>query len=165
MGGYFIKEAVRPSVLVYAVPPVSEMNLSPLLWGLEEEGIPGEVREFPDAPAETLARQAAEDSALDVGIGLNEMAGVAVLHHRDLLAHAPLFTLKAQDFMVDSLRRLGVNAARLVKRMPLVFNEGPKNSPGNQKSLTLSPKEFEELVSRIVTQVFWHYEETKPRSD
>lgn len=153
MEGHLPKEAVLPVVLVYAAPPVSEKNLAPILWGLEEEGIPGKVREYPKAPVEALAGQAAEDSPLGVGIGVNGMAGVAVLHHRDLLAHGPLFTLKEQAFESAGLRRLGVNAARLVKRMPLVFNQGVEKGTGGQKADAISPEAFEELVSRVVTQI------------
>jgi hypothetical protein len=151
--GALPQEVARPMVWVYVVPPFSERILAPLLWGLEEEGIPGKVREFPEARVETLAGLAAEDSPLAVGIGVNEMTGVAVLHHRDLLAHGPLFTLKEQAFESSGLRRLGVNAARLVKRMPLVFNQGPEKGTGGQKTDVLSTEDFEKLVSRVVAQI------------
>ena len=153
MEGHGPEEPERPMVLIYAAQPVSEKDLAPILWGLEEEGIPGKIRGFSVTPVEALAEQAAEDSPLAVGIGINVMDGVAMLHHQDLRTHGPLFRLKDRKFETRELRRLGVNAARLVKRMPLVFNQEARKDTRGQNPEVISPEDFEALVSRIVTRI------------
>jgi hypothetical protein len=92
-----------------------------ILCGLEEEGIPFQMQERPQGAAALLAREAARSSSLNVGIGVDSSTYEVALHHRDLADGAPLFTLSREEYQSPvTLRRLGVNAARLVKADPLV---------------------------------------------
>lgn len=112
----------RPAVFVFASNPLEEEVISHILCGLEEEGIPCQLQERPNGVAGLLARQAAESSSLNVGIGVNSSTRNVVLHHRDLAEGAPLFSLSLEEYQSpEHLRRLGANAARLVKGDPLII--------------------------------------------
>jgi hypothetical protein len=110
----------------------------PILWGLEEEGIPAEPRDVAGGSAKTLAKEAAGGSPLNVGIGINGTEGEVVLHHRDLPGDAPLFSFGAMDLNPTILRILGMNAARLVKGEPLVFE-------GNQSLVDADDPNFNQM--------------------
>ncbi|MBI5014453.1 MAG: glycerol dehydratase reactivase beta/small subunit family protein [Deltaproteobacteria bacterium] len=114
-------EEEKPAVWIFACAPVPTGVVSAILWGLEEEGIPAEVREVPPSRAKTLAKQAAVGSRLDVGIGVSGFEKKVVLHHRDLPDSAPLFDLAIEGPGYESLRQVGANAARLVKGDPLAY--------------------------------------------
>jgi hypothetical protein len=142
----------KPAVLIFAVPPLPEETVTPILWGLEEEGIPAEVREAEQGSAESLAKTAADASVLHVGIGiLGERGGVA-LHHRDLPSDRPLVRLDVEECTAGSLRRLGANAARLVKGDPLRFDDA--GNPGDPADgLTGSfGDNVADLIARIVIE-------------
>jgi hypothetical protein len=117
-----VSEDRRPTVRILACQ-VGERELQPILWGLEEEGIPAEVENVASGDAVALAKQASHMSSLNVGIALNGIQGQIVLHHRDLGGECPLFTLAMPDAGSAQLRVLGANAARLVKGDPLIFQE------------------------------------------
>ncbi len=108
----------KPAVLIFIVPPLPEEMLSPIFWGMEEEGIPARLEEKASEAAVTLAKIAANGSMLNVGIGINQKE--AVLHHRDLPPQEPLFVLGPEGLIRTNLRRMGANAARLVKGNPLI---------------------------------------------
>ena len=143
----------HPAVWIFKSPLVDEQTYQPILWGLEEEGIPFELQDSSGGVVLDLARQAAIGSPLDVGIAIGE-SGEVVLHHRDLPAETPLFSLKFKALEPNSLRRLGKNAARLVKRQPLALgNEAPavadsRQSPGNL------PNRLEDLIMGILDEIF-----------
>jgi hypothetical protein len=143
----------RPAVQIFLLQPVPEETLMPVLWGLEEEGIPAETQEAPNGTTEAIAKQAADGSPLNVGIGINGMKGEVVLHHRDLPGDSPLFSFGAEEINPSVLRILGVNAARLVKGNPLLFQDTslpdkPIDNP-NQ-----SPQgELESLIARVLMEI------------
>jgi hypothetical protein len=142
----------KPAILILSGSSDATRGLTePVLWGIEEEGIPYEIRNARNESATELAKQAANGSALNVGIAISE-AGEIVLHHRDLLAGAPLFTFSAGTLQSRELRRLGTNAARLVKRQPLVLTDREDtkglSNPGRSTHYAL-----EGLVSRILDEV------------
>jgi len=111
----------RPAVWIFACPPVPEGTVRAILCGLEEEGIPAELRNVPEGLAEALAKQAADGSPLAVGIGVS---GIEVaLRLRELPSGRPLFELSAETCGFEQLRRVGANAARLVKGDPLAHLE------------------------------------------
>lgn len=110
-----------PVVLIYAVPLLLDGILEPVLWGLEEEGIPSRLEEKEISEAAALAKAAANASMLNVGIGIDKTQ--VALHYRDLPPQQPLFVIKSEDFTRTNLRRLGANAARLVKGNPLIVPE------------------------------------------
>lgn len=142
----------KPAVLILAVPPLLEEAVAPVLWGLEEEGIPVEVREAKPGSAESLAKIAADASVLHVGIGIRGESGGVVLHHRDLPADQPLARLEAEECTARSLRRLGANAARLVKGDPLRFEA--EGNPGTRIEGLTGPfgENVVELIARIVIE-------------
>ena len=93
--------------------------------GLEEEGIPSAcfqqqsmVPAHAPSMAHWLAKQAAEQSSLSVGVGLDQKQ--LVLHHQKLPLAAPVFCLAGH---LTQARQIGTNAARLVKGLPFVFEQ------------------------------------------
>jgi hypothetical protein len=157
------------AVRILARQPVPEEIMAPILWGLEEEGIPIEFGEAANGSAENLAKQAANSSPLNVGIGIDSTEQAVVLHHRDLPAGKPLFTLNAGDFQPLRLRQLGVNAARLVKGDPLAFQSGAEqhvggdhpHQPTHRGTTELSDREMEELQALIVQIVVELFKESR----
>jgi hypothetical protein len=115
--------ARQPAVIILAVKPAPAKTIALILWGLEEEGVPAELYEVAGGEAGALAKEAAERSPLNVGIGINLNDSVIYLHHRNLPLERPLFTLRSAELQPSDLRVLGKNAARLVKGEPLVFRE------------------------------------------
>lgn len=154
-------ESRRPAVQVLTVQAAS-IDLQPVFWGLEEEGIPFEVRESPHGRAVALAKEAAQMSPLNVGIAVSGSEQTIALHHRDLPADQPLFTLRLQGNERQHLRRLGINAARLVKAEPLVLNDEPSNEApqSTRRSASIS----DEMVERMVQAVLAELAKTRGRS-
>lgn len=114
--------STRPAILILRDQSVRTNRIGPVLWGIEEEGVPYEIRGVvPAEPAAELAKKAALNSALNVGIAMNEV-GEIVLHHRDLPEGTPLFAYSAGVLQPHELRRLGTNAGRLAKGQPLVLD-------------------------------------------
>jgi hypothetical protein len=154
----------RTAVWIFALHPVPEDAIGAILLGLEEEGIPAEVGIVSGGSAESIAKQAADGSRLNVGIGIDGTGQTVVLHHRDLTADSPLFTLAADEYHRTHMRRLGVNAARLVKGNPLIFHNGhddgvasggaadrPHHQPDNKDQLRQD--QLEELVFKVVAEI------------
>lgn len=142
----------KPAVLIFAAPPLPEETVAPILWGLEEEGIPVEVRDAEPGSAESLAKTAADASVLHVGIGIRGESGGVVLHHRDLPYDQPLVRLGVEECTTGSLRRLGANAARLVKGDPLKFDdEGNPRNRGTGPASSFGDN-LADLITRIVIE-------------
>jgi propanediol dehydratase-reactivating factor small subunit len=154
----------KPVVRISVMGSVPETIIQCICWGLEEEGIPAEIRKVSNGPTLLLAKQAADASMLNVGICINGDSQKIVLHHRDLPGDKPLFVLTAEDFHKTRLRILGTNAARLVKGEPLVFET--KQNPYDEFSKTVSSEkkesekigslqqdQMEALVTRIVAEI------------
>lgn len=142
----------RPIVRIMTLE-VSAPEALPILWGLEEEGIPAEIHEVSGGRAVTLAKQAADMSPLNVGIGMNGAEGMVALHHRDLPGEQPLFTLAMKGVQTVQFRILGANAARLVKGEPLVFQDEPLSDGEVNHSEDFFHNDPDELVDLIVRVV------------
>ena len=110
----------KPTILLYATQHISTDILKPVLYGIEEEGLPV-VIEFHSGTYMTLADLASRNSALSVGIGVDDEA--IVLTYKNIPAHQFIYRLTGYAQYPDSLRTLGVNAARLVKGNPFVSDE------------------------------------------
>jgi len=107
----------RPLVmLMCSAAGVPEALRREILLGMEEEGVPVLVQEG-EGEASDLAFEAARLSPLEVGIGLDAQ-GKAVLQHRKLRRHQPLLRANLAPGP-ETARQLGLNAARLVKGLPL----------------------------------------------
>jgi hypothetical protein len=142
----------KPAILILSDSSSAARGLTePVLWGIEEEGVPYEIRKASNESATELAKQAANSSALNVGIAISE-AGEIVLHHRDLAAGAPLFAFSAGSLQSRDLRRLGTNAARLVKRQPLVLTDR-EDPQGLTSPVRSTHHALESLVSRILDEL------------
>lgn len=149
-------DEMKPTVWILAGQPVLDEVIAPIYWGLEEEGIPAELREVPGGSAESLARQAAGSSPLNVGIGIDGAGQTVALHHRDLSVGKPLLSLAADELRPMLLRQLGRNAARLVKGDPLVLQNEDAARTEVQHSTKPSHNEADELqalIVRIVTEL------------
>lgn len=85
-------------------------------YGIEEERVPWTLAAATDADALDLAHDAASESRLKIGVGISASGAIA-LHHKRLPADDPLFVL--DDPTPKQARRVGGNAARLAKRLPL----------------------------------------------
>jgi hypothetical protein len=145
----------KPTVRIIACE-ADEREIQPILWGLEEEGIPAEVENVSSGEAVVLAKQAAHMSALNVGIAVDGIKGEIVLHHRDLAGEYPLFTLAMPDASKAQLRVLGANAARLVKGDPLIFIEDlPADDPVDPPAagIKMNSNEMLDLIVRSVLEV------------
>jgi len=95
--------------------------LQAAMSGLEEESVPYEVATGEEADCVRLAYRAAEESVLEVGIGIDGTGGLAV-HYRKLPPDSPLFRVDylRQGYMV---RNLTANAARLIRGIPFILEE------------------------------------------
>ncbi len=164
----FSSSDAKPVVRIFATDPVPEQAVRYILWGLEEEGIPADLQTVSNGATEILAKQAADNSRLNVGICIDGTARTAVLHHRDLPERKPLSSLTAEEFQAGPLRRLGANAARLVKAEPLLFEDTPLPPPETEsfsrpqsvpvEAITPPPEnqgqdQLEELIIRVVTEI------------
>ena len=147
-----MSEDRRPSVRLLAAH-ARGLDLQAVFWGLEEEGIPVEVREVPAGAAVALAKEAAHMSPLNVGVGVSGAEGILALHHRDLPADQPLFVIRLRDASVAQLRRLGINAARLVKGEPLVLHDEAIVDEPRKQVVERRVNHSDELVERIVQSV------------
>jgi hypothetical protein len=145
-------EARRPAVQVL-LTQAQRVDLQPVLWGLEEEGIPVDMEEAKTGNAVALAKEAAHMSPLNVGIGVDGREDTLALHHRDLPADHPLFVLKLREVGSCDLRRLGINAARLVKSEPLVLEEDQPDPSVTSYRRTEPAAVSNELFERIVQSV------------
>ena len=125
--GNYVKD--KPAVKIEASTQVPDKIMAPIMWGLEEEGMPAEVRIGKQGSANRLAKQAANDSPLNVGIGIEVAQATVALHHRNLPEEKPLMLLATHHLDAEHLRRLGANAARLVKNEPLLLEDGTKSCP------------------------------------
>ena len=110
----------KPTILLYATEHISEDILKPVLYGIEEEGLPV-VIESHGGTHMSLADLASRNSALSVGIGVDDEA--IVLTYKNIPTHQFIYRLTGYAQYPDSLRTLGVNAARLVKGNPFVSDE------------------------------------------
>lgn len=103
----------KPSIIINHNRNVNKNDIKPLLYGIEEEGIPYELKESDSDDILSLSYNACISSKLGVGLGIS--SSEAALHFDKLEESSPLFRIKLNS---KNKRFLGVNAARLVKKMP-----------------------------------------------
>ncbi len=105
----------KPAVKVfYDCDQITQADFLNVLLGIEEEGIPYDVHAVHCNDVLKLAYDASMESRLGVGIGISK-EGV-VLQYEKLDKAAPLFKIKL--YRTDLFRKIGANAARLVKKLP-----------------------------------------------
>lgn len=99
--------------------------LKALKAGMEEEGVPWKELECGNESSISLSREGAEWSQLGVGVGIDAQGSISIHFHR--LEHTePLFYCEGTQATAVKARRLGANAARLVKGVPFK-DESPLN--------------------------------------
>lgn len=101
-----------PSIKIYRSINVCDHRFKEVLWGIEEEEIPYTVEYVNLKNTNILGSMAACDSKLSVGIGISEDRIILTTNKLD--KEEPLFYLRL-DEKDEILRKLGSNAARLVK--------------------------------------------------
>ncbi len=106
---------MKPDICVKCSQNYSQEVLRTVLLGMEEEGIPYHMGEAEQKDATALAWDAAQESRLDVGVGVDDKN--VVLGFAKLKPEKPLFSV-AVLAGEEKIRDIGANAARLVKRMP-----------------------------------------------
>lgn len=141
---------LKPAVWIRVCGETVAEWLDPILLGMEEEGIPAELHDGAEDVLETAAWEAARASPLEVGVAVDFGAQKAVLHHRDLPQAQPILKLDSASFNGQGLRRLGCNAARLVKGDPLVFSNEAKRTGSEARE---NPGVSEELVTLVAAIV------------
>jgi hypothetical protein len=125
-----------PAIHVAVLPDVDPAAFRWVMVGAEEEGVP--CREVPvqsrqEGSAEAgprafaghdlrvKASAAAQESRLGVGIAVGR--GGAVLHEAHMPVEHPVWELPLGEDLRPACRLVGGNAGRLVKRMPLRFEQ------------------------------------------
>ena len=107
----------QPVILVHLLAGCDAGLWQQVFYGIEEEGIPFQLKPITGSDVTDAAYLAAQQSPLLVGIACNREQ--LVIHYKNLMPASPLFQLsKPLSQSVDVLRNLGNNAARLVKGLP-----------------------------------------------
>ena len=106
----------KPAIYVRTSQSESTI-LKQILYGMEEEGIPFDLKEMQSSDVIYEAHLASMESPLLVGVAC--LFDQVIVHYRNLPRDAPIFNesrLASKDN--EFLRALGANAARLVKGIP-----------------------------------------------
>ena len=102
----------KPAVLLYCHEPDVDY-LKEICAGIEEEGVLFQILNRED-DMDSLAYQAAKDSMLGVGIGIDGRRIAIQMNH--VPKGKNIFELHAPAFW--QCRNLGANSARAIKKMP-----------------------------------------------
>ena len=87
-----------------------------ITYGIEEEGIPYEIKEEDISDIVKKAYEESMNSRLSLGIAVNDEK--AVFHYSKLKENSPLFLVNMKSLDKKELRAYGSNAARLIKGIP-----------------------------------------------
>ena len=104
----------RPSILIYTVNVDDYLMITEMCAGIEEEGLLYEVKKHHYGVLDELTYNAANESTLGCGIGVE--GSKAILSLRTLPKGENVFMIEKPSF--SQCRKLGANAARAVKRIP-----------------------------------------------
>ncbi|NLT16646.1 MAG: glycerol dehydratase [Clostridiales bacterium] len=105
-----------PAIRIYVAHNTGpEAGYLDMLYGIEEEGVPFELVPSDLTDIRDLSFEAAVGSSLSVGLGVN--VDEVALHYDKLPRDMPLYIIDPEVDRRD-MRNMGINAARLVKRMP-----------------------------------------------
>ena len=116
----------RPAIHVSLAPGADESLYKWIAVGAEEEGIPCRLDPADETDGETdvasLAHAAAQNSRLDVGVGLT--SGQVAVHERHMPVERPVIISEVEeDHASQVCRSAGANAARLVIGTPLRLDD------------------------------------------
>ena len=103
-----------PCIYVYYSSMLEDTSkFDEILWGIEEEGIPYDVKKIDCNDSEELSHLSSIKSKLAVGIGISKEGKINLTFNK-LPKNKPLFTAYLDDNS-NILRDLGCNGGRLVK--------------------------------------------------
>lgn len=109
---------IKPAILIYYDDSdMIQIPMRKIKEGLEEEGVPWKEKVI-KGNAQHLAKEAAKDSRIGIGIGLLS-DGTCLLQHRRMPMGSPIMKVISGAQTMENYRILGSNAARLAKNMPL----------------------------------------------
>jgi hypothetical protein len=107
----------QPVIWVHLLAECDAELWQQVFFGIEEEGIPFQLKQTSTTQINDAAYMAAQQSPLLVGLACDQEH--IVVHYKNLMPASPLFQLSQPRLQpVDVLRSLGNNAARLVKGLP-----------------------------------------------
>ena len=110
------EEMPRPTIMVARHRRITDHDVSALLLGLEEQGVPVEQFSMDELNPLELAHEASLRSVLGVGIGVS--LDYVVVTTDKLPAGRPYLAGHLNQ-STEADRTMGGNAARIVKRLPL----------------------------------------------
>ncbi|TYP55471.1 glycerol dehydratase reactivase beta/small subunit family protein [Thermosediminibacter litoriperuensis] len=116
-----VYEEIKPTVVIYCEDEnAGNACLNRICEGLEEEGVPFEVTIATGDEPEFMAQKASRESRIGIGIFLGK-DGTCLLQHTKMPYNMPIMKIHGKLAEADDYRRLGANAARLAKNIPLSF--------------------------------------------
>jgi len=112
---YILEDTKKPGIYIFINEDVKEETLKDMILGIEEEGIPYELKKIVGKNINSLASMASESSLLGVGIGVDK--NKIILHQEKLTSKSYVFCINLSS-TPNELREIGENAARIVKKVP-----------------------------------------------
>lgn len=109
-----------PAIHVAVLPDVESTTFRWVRVGAEEEGIP--CREAPSGEDPVAAAYAAAQASR-LGVGVAVGRGRVTLHEAHMPAERPVWEFPLAGDPRQACRLVGCNAGRMVKRMPLRFEQ------------------------------------------
>lgn len=103
----------KPSIFIYTNSPKRDL-LQEICAGIEEEGVFFEVFERDTADLDTLAFEAANDSMMGSGIGMNGISAALQMKGIPKGKNVEVYHMPT----LEQCRRIGANSARAIKKMP-----------------------------------------------
>ncbi|MFD1123922.1 glycerol dehydratase reactivase beta/small subunit family protein [Lentilactobacillus raoultii] len=106
----------KPAIIIGLPENIAKIpeRLIPMLFGIEEEQIPFQFETINLDTAVERAYRAAVISRLSVGISFDD--NKIIIHYKNLHPEQPLFSKEIGN--PSEIRKMGANAARLVKGVP-----------------------------------------------
>lgn len=143
----------KPAINIYFSSYIKDKSpYNQILWGIEEEGIPYNVESLPLENPVELGYVAAENSKLNVGIGIGKNGNV-VVHYSNLNKDEPLFKLDIRD-NYHNLRKIGANSARLIKGIPFkTLTDTYEEEQSNLKNDLNNQINIEAIVREIINSL------------
>ncbi|WP_414833920.1 glycerol dehydratase reactivase beta/small subunit family protein [Afifella sp. YEN Y35] len=115
------EKSERPTINVAVVRGATPSLYEWVLIGAEEEGVPTKLAEAAAGDVVDAAYAAAISSRIDIGVAIGTDA--IVLHERHMPPQKPVLTIPYEGKAEAVCRRAGANAARMVARLPLLFED------------------------------------------
>ncbi|MDN5324000.1 MAG: hypothetical protein PWQ67_2454 [Clostridia bacterium] len=139
---------IKPHVGIARADNNNQEIIKEILAGLEEEGVPWELKYFEEREAIKLAYHSASESTLQVGIGVGKNGDVAV-HYTRLPLSEPLLYISSNEGYRGLWRILGANAARIVKGIPIRPLVKEKQEY-KQEETTMLDLDMEYITSKVI---------------